>query len=277
MSRLSIMPAATIIFALAACGGGGGSSGLSSGATPTPDNPSAGGNGYRYVQIPNDDNDYRLEIKGKSYRGGDKVDISAYPQGLSVEPFKSSSIVYKDSNGDYRESLDGNIHLYKQAYSVVLGSYIRNLSDQNNPTWTKLVDKFAISSIQGEITPSTALPNSGNYTYKGQAFNQSETGALTYTVDFSRRRGQGSITGLSEAGTITLQNAPIAAINEPGFKGMGISGDAASAKLGAGKYGLGFFGPKANEIAGMVELTRPGNPGSTTAAQDFEIGFGGKR
>ena len=58
---------------------------------------------------------------------------------------------------------------------------------------------------------------------------------------------------------------------------MGISGDAASAKLGAGKYGLGFFGPKANEIAGMVELTRPGNPGSTTAAQDFEIGFGGKR
>mgnify|MGYP007124520378 FL=1 len=132
MSRLSIMPAATIIFALAACGGGGGSSGLSSGATPTPDNPSAGGNGYRHVQIPNDDNDYRLEIKGKSYRGGDKVDISAYPQGLSVEPFKSSSIVYKDSNGGYRESLDGNIHLYKQAYSVVLGSYIRNLSDQNN-------------------------------------------------------------------------------------------------------------------------------------------------
>ena len=261
MSRLSIMPAATIIFALAACGGGGGSSGLSSGATPTPDNPSAGGNGYRYVQIPNDDNDYRLEIKGKSYRGGDKVDISAYPQGLSVEPFKSSSIVYKDSNGGYRESLDGNIHLYKQAYSVVLGSYIRNLSDQNNPTWTKLVDKFSISSIQGEATPSTALPNSGNYTYKGQAFNQSETGALTYTVDFSRRRGQGSITGLSEAGTITLQNAPIVAINEPGFKGMGINSDAASAKLGAGKYGLGFFGPKANEIAGMVELTRPGNPG----------------
>ena len=185
--------------------------------------------------------------------------------------------MYKDSNGDYRESLDGNIHLYKQAYSVVLGSYIRNLSDQNNPTWTKLVDKFAISSIQGEITPSTALPNSGNYTYKGQAFSQSETGALTYTVDFSRRRGQGSITGLSEAGTITLQNAPIVAINEPGFKGMGINSDAASAKLGAGKYGLGFFGPKANEIAGMVELTRPGNPGSATAAQDFEIGFGGKR
>lgn len=50
------------------------------------------------------------------------------------------------------------------------------------------------------------------------------------------------------------------------ISGMGISSTATSEKHGSGTYSLGFFGPNAEEIAGVVEQDGYG-----------VVGFGGKR
>ncbi|UOO82148.1 factor H binding family protein [Uruburuella testudinis] len=284
MSRLSLLGVFAATLTLAACGSSGSSTGnLSADATTTPLNPTTPANGYRTIQIPewSDDDSYNYYIKldGKTYHSGDTIDISHYPQGLT-ETALDSGLTIKNPTGDYQKAYDGKLYLYKQAYSVVAGNYIHNQYRSNNNNQPELIDAFSVAEIQGDATPFDALPGTGRYTYKGEAFSAGEKGTLTYTADFGRKLGSGRITGLATFGDITLNSAPITRIKDENFNGAGVSLDsssAVSAKLGSGTYGLGFFGPQANELAGMAEFTRPGSSEFELEEQDLEIGFGGKR
>ena len=98
----------------------------------------------------------------------------------------------------------------------------------------------------------------GTYQYEGVAFSQDERGKLAYSVNFDDRTGSGSITGITEAGNITLDKGSITArsftnVDNTTITGSGIASTASSEKLGSGTYQLGFFGPNAEEIAGAVE------------------------
>ena len=117
------------------------------------------------------------------------------------------------------------------------------------------------------------LANEGAFTYKGVAFNGHETGSLSYTVDFGTKEGWGMITGISGTGNITMKKAPITNLDNEVVTGLGIEGKAVFQKYPTitGNYELGFFGPKAEEIAGRV------SDENDWYSDLNEIGFGGRR
>ena len=157
--------------------------------------------------------------------------------------------------------------VYNQPYSVVLGNYSGSIR-YNNQSGAIFNDyRDATINIRGLKTEVNALPTLGSATYNGKAFNGTYKpgdgwergslieGRLSYTVDFTDRTGSGSITGLGD--NVELQQGAIL--------GTGIS---AIAKQGYknGNYLLGFYGKKAEEVAGKVVFD-----GKDT------IGFGGTR
>lgn len=95
-------------------------------------------------------------------------------------------------------------------------------------------------------TSNEAIPTEGSATYTGKAFRAKEVGDLTYNVNFQERNGEGKVTGLN-VGTLNLdkgdiQNARISStINQDEVR----------------TYSLEFFGPKAEEVSGSMNLGDP--------------------
>ncbi len=166
------------------------------------------------------DNAYILD--GQSYAGGEKIDLTAYPNGFTTVNATVGGVA-------------GQVKIYQQPYSVVIGHDFSS---------------FEIKDYVGLNTEVTAIPTTGTAVYSGSAFSKNETGTLNYTVDFDARTGSGNITGMIAPGTITLDSGAIS--------GSGIT---STANAGAGTYELQFFGPQAEEIAGKVQGLTGGDVG----------------
>lgn len=198
------------------------------------------------------------------------VSDSRYALETIVAESRSSS-----SNTTNAFTQDSRIQtvVYNQPYSVVIGDYAGSVS-YNNRTANLISDNRSSSiAIRGLKTEESAIPSAGKATYIGKAFNGAylagefdwntyqlgedriAQGALSYLVDFSKRTGSGSITGLGD--TITLQQGSIS--------GTGISANAEQGYR-TGSYILDFYGKSAEEIAGKVMFN-----GRDT------VGFGGRR
>ncbi len=176
--------------------------------------------------------DRAYTFDGDHYWGDEAVDLSRYQNGLTTVHANTSSG-------------SGKIKIYQQPYSVVIGNGI---------------GAFEIDDYIGLKTESSAIPSSGKAHYTGVAFSKDQNGALSYLVNFDNRTGQGTISGIDNAGEIRLHSGSIS--------GTGISANVTSDYAGNGHYELGFFGPKAEEIAGKVEGLNVGVG---------EVGFGGTR
>lgn len=187
---------------------------------------------------------HSYEINGKSYAANEKADFSKYP----VNQISNISIKIN--------SVAGVMKLYQQPYSVVIAT-----------DFTSNSGVFQVQDYIGLETKLNDIPKTGTATYTGKAFDRStDSGTLSYTVNFGTRTGSGSITNLTTnhgAGPIILNNASIS--------GKTISGSATGSTLGSGDYELKFFGPNAEEIAGKV--TNIGGSGIT----NNDIGFAGKK
>ena len=221
MKIINLMLVSAIAVSLAACSSSGGSGGS---------NWSTGGSGSvteqtkAAKQYKVSDNAYVFD--GQSYAGGDKVDLTAYPDG-----FRAVNATV--------DGVAGQVKIYQQPYSVVIGHDFAT---------------FEIKDYVGLNTAVAAIPATGTATYTGQAFSQNDTGTLAYTVDFDARTGNGHITGMvATTGTITLDSGTIS--------GNGINSTAASTLAGSGTYELKFFGPQAEEIAGKVQGPGVGDVG----------------
>lgn len=295
MKKMAIYCAASM-FLLAACGGSVGGNSISTGATETVKQK------YSSFKIPNQENEvvetsrsalngqitlrevvtknYLITIDGKKYKSNQAVDISSLPEGLHTKPFKAQVTLEERIDGRKTgESVlnnEGDLRLYKQAHSIIVSSYIKKQYGTDSKE-AETVNEFLLGDIQGQVTPFNQLPSSNKFTYTGDAFTGDAQGKLTYTADFDRKEGHGKISGFQEFGEITLEKAKIKEITDPRFKGGAeLEGIASSAKLGKGSYAAGFFGPKAEEIAGSVELTKPADS-DLTESEDLGIVFGGKR
>ena len=144
--------------------------------------------------------------------------------------------------------------LYNQQYSVIAGDYLHRQGIENGRHINEA--RFSSLNVSGLKTNIDKIPNLGTATYKGEAFDGSlNQGSLSYLVDFGKRIGSGSITGLDSQ--IELQQGSIS--------GTGISARAVQDDR-IGNYILNFFGKSAEEIAGKVEFD----------GKDA-VGFGGKR
>ena len=134
-------------------------------------------------------------------------------------------------------------------------------------TFTGNAAPFDVDTLVGSYTQT--LPSAGIYNYAGLAFNQNEQGSLKYSVNFDKRVGSGSITGLQSTGKITLNEGSIKKMpddfNLP-FYGIESSASVEKDATGQYEYGVAFFGPNAEEIAGLV-----------SKGEDTMIGFGGSK
>ena len=284
-------------FALSACGsGGGGDAPLNTGSTPTAEKTVS-----KLWRIEKDEDDisYRLTLNGRTYSIGDAVDFKQFPMGLSESSFQDDEVqLVTDFAGtpigsspmkkrQHTQSTN-QMRIYHQPYSVVFGAWgTDERVDGKQVDWAAKGQTtiFEIARILGLKTTEQQIKTmAGKAVYRGEAFNQTQQGKLVYEVDFDKREGSGSITGLQNYGDITLHKAAIGkqelaeAYNSDGAydsfrEGVGVKGKASGNGLREASYGLLFFGPKAEEVAGYIE-----HPDERGGSLRYKIiGFGGKR
>jgi len=193
--------------------------------------------------------------------------FSDLQNGLNTLPIEVTYGPKSGSGSQLSGTISGNLFIYEQPYSMVIGSVVTGdsgpLTDADDLNVHEVVDVMGLRTRRSVIN---ALSTAGTVaTYTGRAFDGKQQGNLSYEVNFGTREGWGTITGLTEPGTVNLLSARI-------VNGR-ISGEAkfANAQNADVDYELGFFGPNAEEIAGGVFVDD----------DDFDdmndIGFGGAR
>lgn len=215
----------------------------------------------------------QITVNGQVLQDGN-YSFSDLKNGLSD---LAISVSYGLPSDSQNQTAKGNLFLYQQPYSVVIGSVFTEDSGVFIDS-----DGFGVhyvDDVQGLKTASAAIDtltaDNAVFTYSGTAFNGKGQGDLSYTVDFAARSGSGAVTGLAETGKIDLLPANIANLNNEIVKGMGIAGKAQFENApGADiNYELGFFGPKAEEIAGRLSFANDADNVNGMS----EVGFGAKR
>ncbi|MDK4527704.1 factor H binding family protein [Kingella kingae] len=176
----------------------------------------------------------------------------------------------------YRYKKTENVRAYNQNYSTVVGFDTTGIEtemigydtdkSEKKPYSDKLMDSYAVTGVSIE---QAALPATGSYTYTGKAFTATDNdGVLNYTINFDKKSGSGSITGIDKTGEITLKEGRIGTYThgtKTSTAGIGET-QATTANGTAGTYTLGIFGANAEEVAGTVNF------------KGLEhVGFGGKR
>lgn len=106
----------------------------------------------------------------------------------------------------------------------------------------------------GAFTDPAKLPTLGQTTYRGTAFNATETGNLTYYVDFGAKIGRGQIDGLHHYGTITLEPLSV----DPAAASVH-TGTAHSDRGQQFDYQITFAGNAAEEMVGVAIDSHSGN------------------
>ena len=221
-------------------------------------------NAYGYAGF-NSTNNYQITVGGKTYTSGN-IDLKTLGNG--IQRINATETASANVGGTtYTATRHSVFHLFYQSYSVVAGLEVRGGQISNG-------DKIGasdldIDTVKGYTTKT--LPSAGTYNYAGKAFSQKEAGQFNYAVNFDTRKGSGSITGIEEAGKITLNEGTISNLSHTNpdnttISGFGIQSTATSEKMGNGEYKLGFFGPNAEEVAGTVNQNNNGL-----------VGFGGTK
>lgn len=113
----------------------------------------------------------------------------------------------------------------------------------------------------GAMTRINDVPVNGQAQYRGFASDGRARGELTYNIDFGKREGSGTISGLSHFGEITLHKAFLEKSQAPGSTIQSTiirNGAVSSTKndFDAGfltEYRLTLYGPKAKELGGNID------------------------
>ena len=122
------------------------------------------------------------------YRYGERHDYRTLPAGFTTLP---SHLSFPE-NG---KTFELTTRSYQGFHSGILISYI----NQNG--------KPAGTALYGVESRIIEKPGPGKAVYQGTAFDRTEQGTLTYTLDLGAWQGEGKIEGLSRYGTITLDPA----------------------------------------------------------------------
>lgn len=258
MTIMKLVAATAVTLLLSACGSSGGSSTPNTDSTGKP-NPHLSSLSFvpqehqaivknRKGFAPYEDTDLEitnLMIDGERLKVTDPIDFSALKEGFSEKPVR---LDYKDPElGPQTGKAEAVMKIYQQPYSIVIGTLITK--DTLEPKFNGVM---SVDHIRGMATEIDALPTEGTFAYNGAAFSGHDKGTLNYSVDFKNRLGKGEITGLNQFGKITLHEAAITRSVDEDMAKIGINGkmSASQRPKDSGAYELGFFGPKAEEIAG---------------------------
>lgn len=206
-----------------------------------------------------------VKIDGKEVKNSEKLDLAQYGQGEKILNFTQNSTITENKQDKKVEST-GKLYLFQQNYSAMLMLNRESLKI-NGVEQVKKGDFISSHALVGEVTKK--LPTTGSYHYVGDVklYDESkklQSGVFDYNVDFSKGKGKGKVVGVSDT-DIILNEAPI--ISDIGFPNeletkplnvYGLHGEA-NYKNKKGGYVLGFFGEKADEVAGYVDIGEYGN------------------
>lgn len=222
--------------------------------------------------------DMDVYINGKKYEGETGREYLVKPLGLQSQTVE---IYGQDKDQNYHSEKSW---VYEQPYSVVAGYFTQTIQNGKKDEDGAVKLDIGLSDIQGLATKEAQLPTAGAFDYEGKAFGGSSAkpdskleehqGEFKYRIDFDKRKGSGSIEGLSEYGRIDLKEASIGMVkvNNDDHPGYGVdNGEVASERGGLKYYSLGIFGPEANEVTGVVGTSGDHH----NLARD--VGFGGQR
>lgn len=314
MSFYKVSALSVLAISLAACSSSGGGSNHTSSPTHIPNN-----NQSITIQPTNQDinqakkgkvqtvkgYDIAREINGKIYRSGESaIDSSNYPLGISEREFNETSVI-----DGKNVTIKGKERVYNQKYSIVYGYGYKDAFIDYKPILEDVYGykMFSIGDVAGLATQESGIPKEGVAAYQGKlvgfsdSYNRitgqrndgNDTGDFSYTVNFSDRTGQGAVTGMSWVQDFRLDKGSISKVNLYGRDYIGIKSTASlndrmydePRRSTVGEYTLAFYGPNAEEIAGVVKMA--GNngslgSGSVTGAYSnqegfTEFGFGGTR
>ena len=168
-----------------------------------------------------------------------------YPIGLTQgSEDVSSGTTFYPGGGMLNRVTTTRQDIYNQKYSIVVANYSHMDGTYNGiPVYET---KYNVET-RGLHTNVNNIPAEGNATYNGKAFGRAkDIGNLTYTVDFNSTIGSGTVDGL-DIGRVTLQSTSIDQNR--------LSGQASTESFTNGSYNLSFFGPKAEEIGGQMNIT----------------------
>lgn len=212
---------------------------------------------------------YNITIDGKSYKDGKKVDLKDLGGGgvaptVRVTDIKETFDAHAKGKKVSIEA-DRKAYLYQQKYSIV-GSLtpITHKVDGNvieDYDVCKIdCDKLVLRGERTQVLPTAKASYTGIAWTKNATGNPDYTlGSLNYEVDFDKKEGSGKIDGADGLSNITLEKSKIVrvssidSLDKQMKSGQGIVG-VANQGSEKGEYSLGFFGDKAQEIAGYVNF-----------------------
>lgn len=200
-----------------------------------------------------------LQVGSVSSKGSNINLFDVVPAQNKVQEVGTVTTARVKAGGDNYELISkGRAHIYRQNYSLIAGlSELERIEKDPSGIERNLgVDDDSVDFVvKGSATK--ILPAAGKFSYAGIATDGEKQGALSYTVDFEHKKGNGTITGINN--DITLNEAPIKEFSHTNefdnteINGHGISGTTSRKDTGTvGKYELGFFGPNGEEIVGAV-------------------------
>nr|2Y7S_A Chain A, FACTOR H BINDING PROTEIN [Neisseria meningitidis MC58]2Y7S_B Chain B, FACTOR H BINDING PROTEIN [Neisseria meningitidis MC58] len=146
----------------------------------------------------------------------------------------------------------GEFQVYKQSHSALTAFQTEQIQDSEHSGKMVAKRQFRIGDLGGEHTAFNQLPD-GKAEYRGTAFGSDDAGGkLTYTIDFTKKQGNGKIEHLkSPELNVELASAEIKA---DGKSHAVILGDVRYGSEEKGSYSLGIFGGRAQEVAGSAEV-----------------------
>lgn len=199
--------------------------------------------------------DYTLSVDGKTQDGD--LNLSKYPKGHSTLNIKET-VTGKDRGQSGSVTFDSNVYLFKQDYSLVAGFHNQKvttvLPGKDGKEETKPVNEI---DFLAKGVPTEKLPTTGKFNYSGSGRVRTQSGIrddkFSYNVDFGAKTGSGSLGNITlSKGNITTQTLKNK-IDNSFITTPTIEGKATDGRY-SGDYDLGFFGPNADEVVGVVEL-----------------------
>ena len=239
------------LIGLAACGGGGGGEG-SENATVDRLEAELMSNelpSYRLVEVRLANGVIATKIDVD--RGWGHIDNSHLPHGFSSGNAASIRTVKTDGT-EIAENT--TLRGYRGSYASTFVSAPLQKIYAEYPAQ----QPYGIASRAAVQTESFDLPYSGQFSYRGYAFNNdpANDARFDYTIDYGRRRGWGEIGTSKVQGRQILEEAPIRdnfktldSLSGEGVKNAVVKNDSGRA---IGAYSLLIAGPNAEEIVGEV-------------------------
>ncbi|MFT3761514.1 MAG: factor H binding family protein [Pseudoxanthomonas sp.] len=193
------------------------------------------------------------------------VDLGPGKEVNLVTLAPSTGVPYHYHDGDQNDTYYA---VYRQPNSAVIG-YLDSADGSTG-------GNYFVKNIVGNVTPLSALPTSGTYTYTGSTLwhHVDSEGTFTYNINFATKQGWGRVEGLkmhwdllgqtqnlSIEGNLATATIALQSDGTVGVKNGSVTNFTTNNVWGnlqllgvSPKYDLAIFGPNAEEVAGRVTI-----------------------